>query len=242
MKAQYFGDVNDYRKFALLRLLADVGRFKIGVCWLLTPDEGSKREYLKEPGVWRGFDPDLFDMLLEVDRGRPTSGLDRIEQANAVAGALFFNELTPGGAEARQSFHKGCMKALAAADLVFFDPDNGLATDAGKPGSANARKYVRLEEIADHYAAGSSVLVYQHFPRVERTSFLESVAGRLRAQCDGAAVIAFPTAHAAFLLVARPEHTERVEAVRAAVAGRMVPGLFDGAKTLVADGLNAIVP
>jgi hypothetical protein len=30
MKVQYFGDENDYRKFALLRLLANEGGFKIG--------------------------------------------------------------------------------------------------------------------------------------------------------------------------------------------------------------------
>jgi len=36
MKVQYFGDVNDYCKFALLRLLAKAGGFNIGVCWMLT--------------------------------------------------------------------------------------------------------------------------------------------------------------------------------------------------------------
>jgi hypothetical protein len=41
VKVQYFGDVNDYRKFALLRLLAD--KFKIGVCWMLTEADGSGR-------------------------------------------------------------------------------------------------------------------------------------------------------------------------------------------------------
>ena len=41
VKVQYLGDVNDYRKFALLRLLSEVGRFKIGVCWMLTEPDGS---------------------------------------------------------------------------------------------------------------------------------------------------------------------------------------------------------
>ena len=60
MKVQYFGDVNDYRKFALLRLLAREGRFKIGVVWMLTPDddraEGNRRAYAKQPDKWRSFD------------------------------------------------------------------------------------------------------------------------------------------------------------------------------------------
>jgi hypothetical protein len=38
VKVQYFGDVNHYRKFALLRLLAD--KFKIGICWMLTEETG----------------------------------------------------------------------------------------------------------------------------------------------------------------------------------------------------------
>ncbi len=47
MKNQYFGDVNDYLKYGLLRQLSNEGRFKICVCWMLTePDgttEGGKR-------------------------------------------------------------------------------------------------------------------------------------------------------------------------------------------------------
>ena len=52
MKVQYFGDVNDYSEFALLRLLAKVGGFSIGVCWMLTAadgiGEGGKRGYLSK--------------------------------------------------------------------------------------------------------------------------------------------------------------------------------------------------
>ena len=39
MKNQYFGDINDYRKYGLIRLLADGGKIKAGVCWMLTPDD-----------------------------------------------------------------------------------------------------------------------------------------------------------------------------------------------------------
>jgi hypothetical protein len=56
MKVQYFGDINDSRKFALLRLLSEFGQFKIGVCWMLTePDdskEGGNRSYLQREDIW----------------------------------------------------------------------------------------------------------------------------------------------------------------------------------------------
>ena len=67
MKVQYFGDENDYRKYALLRLLATLGRFKIGVCWMLTPaderSDGGKRSFIQRPAKWRALDPDLFDLM-----------------------------------------------------------------------------------------------------------------------------------------------------------------------------------
>lgn len=40
MKHQYIGDINDYRKYALLRTLSADGVNRIGVCWMLTPDDG----------------------------------------------------------------------------------------------------------------------------------------------------------------------------------------------------------
>jgi hypothetical protein len=40
VKNQYFGDISDYRKYDLLRALAVVGGLKIGVAWMLTPEDG----------------------------------------------------------------------------------------------------------------------------------------------------------------------------------------------------------
>jgi len=39
MKNQYFGDINDYRKYGLLRLLTDGGDIRTAVCWMLTPGD-----------------------------------------------------------------------------------------------------------------------------------------------------------------------------------------------------------
>lgn len=39
MKNQYFGDINDYRKYGLIRLLTGAGKLKTTVCWMLTPDD-----------------------------------------------------------------------------------------------------------------------------------------------------------------------------------------------------------
>lgn len=67
MKNQYFGDINDYRKYGLLRILADSGKLKIGICWMLTSDDkrsdGRRISYLQSPSKWSDYDKDLFEQL-----------------------------------------------------------------------------------------------------------------------------------------------------------------------------------
>jgi len=67
VKHQYFGDINDYRKYGLLRLLAKESGLRLGICWMLTPDDGrtdgGKISYLADPERWRNLDPELFDRL-----------------------------------------------------------------------------------------------------------------------------------------------------------------------------------
>ena len=66
MKNQYFGDINDYRKYGLLRCFEEA-KLKVGVCWMLTQDvansDGQETRYLQEPWRWRQYDPELFDFL-----------------------------------------------------------------------------------------------------------------------------------------------------------------------------------
>lgn len=67
MKHQYVGDINDYRKYVLLRALSAGGANRIGECWMLTPDDGgtdgNKLGFLQQPDRFRHFDPELFDIL-----------------------------------------------------------------------------------------------------------------------------------------------------------------------------------
>jgi hypothetical protein len=55
MKNQYFADVNDYFKYGLLRCFAHA-EFRLGVCWMLTPDDrgpdGRKTKYLSQRQTW----------------------------------------------------------------------------------------------------------------------------------------------------------------------------------------------
>ena len=68
MKNQYFADINDYRKYGLLRTFQSTGIGKLLVAWMLTPDDGRQdgrsRSYLKEARSWRRYDPELYERLV----------------------------------------------------------------------------------------------------------------------------------------------------------------------------------
>lgn len=59
MKNQYFGDINDYQKFGILRAVADAS-LRTMVCWMLTRDDkktdkrrdGLRLSCLDKPDIW----------------------------------------------------------------------------------------------------------------------------------------------------------------------------------------------
>lgn len=213
VKHQFVGDISDYRKYALLRALSAGGANRIGVCWMLTPDDGStdgnKLAYLRQPDRHRHFDPELFDILAhaasEADRRR----LQSIEDSRAIAGARYFNDTLPDDTTGRAAFMERCASEFRDAELVFFDPDNGLEVSLPK-GRKNSSKYLYLDEAATFYEAGKSLLIYQHFPRVERKAFLMACTDRLLGVAPRSAVWTFTTSHVVFFLLVHPESPARL--------------------------------
>src|SRR5437667_9548994 len=128
MKNQYFGDVNDYLKYGLLRCFANAG-LRIGVCWMLTPDDGRsdgrKITYLSDAENWRLHDPALFDALSKVVSNQSRNVRHAKDRA-VLSEALFFNQLVPDDRALREKWLTSSFDKLADADVLFFDPDNGI--------------------------------------------------------------------------------------------------------------------
>src|SRR5690606_36676309 len=136
----------------------------------------------------------------EPDRRR----LQTIEDSGAIPGAGYFNEMLPDDAAGRATYMERCATEFQDADLVFFDPDNGLEVSLPK-GRKNSSKYLYLAELAAFYEAGKSLVVYQHFPRVERKAFLPSCTERPLVVATVCTVWAFTTSHVVFSLLVHPE-------------------------------------
>jgi hypothetical protein len=210
MKDQYFGDVNDYRKYGLLRAILAGTNVRLGVCWMLTaPDnrrDGRHLAYLDNPGTYRLFDHELFDWLQQTIHEYPDRRTARIEATSLLAGAVYFAELLEDDPSRRKAWFASCLRQLEGCDVVFFDPDNGLERTIPF-GRRQSHKFLCWEEVRETFSTGASVLVYQHFPREDRVAYTERLAGRLRAETGASAIFSFRTPHVLFLLAARERHT-----------------------------------
>lgn len=221
MKEQYVGDINDYRKYALLRRLQAGSDVHIGVCWMLTPSDGrtdgSLTSYLNKPNYER-HDPKLYGLLRKVMRGPDPCRLQRMEENGIIAGATYHNAVVPDRFAARVVWFKRALAKLSATDLIFFDPDNGLDVRSRPKGRLNSSKYLYRDELAAAYAARHSVLLYQHFPRQERGAFIARISAALRAEASGAEPWVFCTPHVAFFLLTHPCHRIALHAAAQSVS------------------------
>ncbi len=100
------------------------------------------------------------------------------------------------------------LESFRGVDLVFFDPDNGFEVTSKPLGRRGSSKYLFWEEMARTYSAGHSVLVYQHFVREERKSFIERIAEEIRVRIGTARLYSFRTSHVVFFLASQGEHAE----------------------------------
>jgi len=176
MKNQYFGDINDYKKYSLLRLLTGNGRIKTVVCWVLTEDDsrndGGRIRYLEQPETWQKYDPIVFRHLKKSVLDNGIRDVNIIEQANVLKNCRFYSEIIQDDMFQRDQYFSRFFKFAEGADLIFFDPDNGLEVKSVPRGKKKSSKYIYWSEVKASYKSGQSIMLYQHFPRKPRDSFV----------------------------------------------------------------------
>ena len=212
MKNKYFGDINDYKKYGLLRLLGGQGELETAVCWILTADDdttdGHRIQYLEQPEKWKGYDPTLFECLRELVIESRVRAVSALEQSNILPNCQFYSEVMEVNLASRQRFFRKFLDFARGADLVFFDPDNGLETRSVPIGRKNSSKYLYWSEVEATYSAGHSLLIYQHLPRRPRETFIHNIVSRFHTIAGVHRVFSYCTDHVAFFLIPQPCHEE----------------------------------
>jgi hypothetical protein len=210
MKNQYFGDVNDYQKYSLLRILADDAKIKIGICWMLTDDDtsgqGNDMRHFNQPSKWRPYDADLFDCIQGCVRSRGVRDVRETEKLVLIPSAIYFTKPLKASPDERRSYFAKMLDKFTETDLIFFDPDKGIEVPSMK--SAESQKYLLWKELQETFARGHSVLVYQHFPREDHRGFATRKAKEIL-DCTGAGQIdVLLTSTVVFFLASQRKHQE----------------------------------
>ena len=214
MKNQYFGDVNDYRKYGLLRAISLDTGWNLLVAWMLTPNDGGRdggrRLYLEAPETWERYDYPLFRGLVDLLRSVPQPSVSLIEGSDLLSRASYYSAVVPNTRRERDAWRDGLLRAAKDVDLVFLDPDNGIEVPSKPIGRKGSSKYVRWDEIKGLWNAGSSLLIYQHFRHEPHDTFIQRMAEDLRSHIGADFVEAFRSSHVLFLLAAQDRHFQKL--------------------------------
>ena len=214
MKNQYFGDINDYKKYGLLRNLANNGQYKIGVCWMLTADDGRSDgkfiTYLNDPRRYRQYDPVLFDLLQKWVISENNRNVSVAENIGILPNAEYYSEFLTDSQSDRVAYFKEMKEKLSTCDLIFFDPDNGIETKSKIKGRQDSAKFIYWDEIGATFQSGQSILIYQHFPREERTSFIQRIVNEIQVRLNPSKVYWFQTSQVVYFLAVQKKHSDYI--------------------------------
>jgi len=215
MKNQYFGDINDYRKYGFLRALTQHTELRLCVNWMLTPDDGrtdgNQIDYLKRPKRWASLDPNLFEYLRECVLTNGDRRVSLIERSGLLHSTTYFSEKVPRSQSKRNLLFQRMLSAADDCDLVFLDPDNGIEVPSTPYGQRGSEKYVYWREIRCLFNHGYSLLIYQHFPRVERSTYIANIVDRLTDELKIDEVIAIESRKVLFLLMPQRSQKETLK-------------------------------
>ncbi len=189
MQDQYVGDIGDFGKYGLLRHLtgmrsnaASGDALSLGVVWYLFPDGGNNdgkfTKYLCNPSAkhkkLRECDPELYDDLYKIVIDKKDRRVVRVQESGILAENTVYYErclsYEPGESPSsknlrREAWLEGALEATAKANVVFVDPDNGIASEKVTPWHKKGPKYVFMEDLCQFTKRGQSLVIYHHLGR-----------------------------------------------------------------------------
>lgn len=187
------GDFGKYGLLRALCGLKDRARpfLSLGVVWYLTMtdelgethlNDGKHVGYLegnaKNDRTYRACDEELYDKLVLIvnqDKRkvyaiqaagilpRDTVYVDEVLRNNGHPGKA--TTINRGKLFQREAWLKSAYTRTVRKDIVFLDPDNGLASDRVNSCSRKGTKYVFLDDLEPYVNRNQSLIIYHHTSR-----------------------------------------------------------------------------
>lgn len=182
MQDRYVGDIGDFANNGLLRWLcgkpelpeghpdSPEGKLRLGVVWYLhlpeSNSDGKHISYLfcteENHTKFEVCDEVLYHNLAKLVRvgNRKVASVQRggiLPNSTAYYDSLIFKQTD------RDDWMKGALRETSLAEVVFVDPDNGIAPEKASLGDCS--KYVYMSELQRFAEKGQSLVIYHHFGR-----------------------------------------------------------------------------
>ena len=230
VKNQYFGDIKDYYKYGILRILGgfrdnekelaslnltdNQSKLSIGICWMLTPDDetfhGNDTKYLKRPIEWRNCDPNLYDFLKENFQLRNISILENTELIPYI---VFYDQRLPYNLKNRKKYFNDLFNKSNTINFIFFDPDIGMQVKSCQCGNKRSSKHLYWDELKECFEKGYSILLFQHFrQRVSVDELIIDITTLLKDKIAINEYFAFEAKGAVFFLIPQECHYNLIKA------------------------------
>ena len=170
MQDAYVGDIGDYGKYGLLRnigntsLILAINWYRVHPVKPNTQKDGKYIDYLNHPELFRKYDTKLFDELHRIVINEHHRTIEEVENID-IGSKYFFSKAISSN---RELWHRYGLSETSKADIVFLDPDNGLATPKMMENKSYSEKHVLWNELKDYYDRGQSIILYQHRPQMTK--------------------------------------------------------------------------
>ena len=204
MQDRYAGDVGDFGKFSLLRVLCDGPNNKLGVLWYKFPDEshngdGRHIEYINNP-QYNSCDKELVQHLSNVITGeRSIAHLEKLDilPDNTVyfSKTLDFHEAYKTQTKKHKAARRNgrlqwlneAVKAVSQCNIIFVDPDNGIEVPSiPNIHQMKSGKYTYISELQELFRNKDACVIYHHLNMNEpHKAQIHHRANQLKAKISG---------------------------------------------------------
>ena len=179
MRNQFVGDINDYHKYKLLNELSS--NYDVSVCWMLNPDvEGQDSKFVKIP--IRDELSIYLSRLVEYKH----RNIKYIQVCPLIKVKRYYRQIRD-------------INIHDINGILFFDPDNGIEVKSAK---TTDNRYLFYSDIRK-FITKVDILVYQHFPRVQRKAYMDKLTNDIHREVTNSKVIHYPTNMVDFILIKR---------------------------------------
>jgi len=154
MQKQYFGDYTDFYKFFFIKNI--IGKYKLGINWCLTPDDGSNdgNKKIDKKVELKNIDNNLYNILSKRVFSKIIKYFgEEVEE--------YKDEYDKFNLEYK--YETNAFNKLKKQDIIFFDLDTGIEMPSKK--LSERYKYISYRTITKYWIENKTLIIFQHKDR-----------------------------------------------------------------------------